>query len=117
MPTRGAARADVVRRSIMSHEVASMSPMFRTSARAGNSSPNRSAGQTGKRPPTMPSRTAWIWFVVILIVNFLLARMLLPGAVGPTTVPYTLFKDEVGKGNVRAIYSRGDTITGRFKTP
>ena len=65
----------------------------------------------------MPSRTAWIWFVVILIVNFLLARMLLPGAVGPTTVPYTLFKDEVSKGNVRAIYSRGDTVTGRFKTP
>ena len=33
------------------------------------------------------------------------------------TVPYTVFKEEVGKGNVKAIYSRGDSITGRFATP
>jgi cell division protease FtsH len=31
-------------------------------------------------------------------------------------VPYTLFKEEVGKGNVEAIYSRGEAIEGRFKT-
>jgi cell division protease FtsH len=32
-------------------------------------------------------------------------------------VPYTLFKAEVGKGNVQAIHSQGDAVTGRFKTP
>ena len=41
----------------------------------------------------------------------------MPGPNAPVTVPYTLFKDEVGKGNVQAIYSQGDTITGRFKAP
>jgi len=41
----------------------------------------------------------------------------MPGPEGPVTVPYTLFKEEVGKGNVEAIFSRGDTITGRFKAP
>ena len=32
-------------------------------------------------------------------------------------MPYTLFKEEVRKGNVQAIHSQGDTITGRFKAP
>jgi cell division protease FtsH len=50
-------------------------------------------------------------------VNFLLARTLVPSAEGPVTVPYTLFREEVGKGNVQAIYSRGETLTGGFKAP
>ncbi len=33
-----------------------------------------------------------------------------------SVVPYTLFKEEVGKGNVEEIYSRGEEIEGRFKT-
>jgi cell division protease FtsH len=50
-------------------------------------------------------------------VNFVLARLLMPGAEGPVTVPYTLFKEEVTKGNVQAIHSRADVITGKFKSP
>jgi cell division protease FtsH len=65
----------------------------------------------------MPPRRTWLWFVIVLLANFLLARLLLPGAEGPTTVPYTLFRDQVGKRNVEAIYSQGDTVTGRFKAP
>ncbi len=63
----------------------------------------------------MPPRRTWLWFVLVLAANFWLARLLMPGPEGPVTVPYTLFKEEVGKGNVQAIYSRGDTLTGRFK--
>jgi cell division protease FtsH len=66
---------------------------------------------------TMPPRKTWLWFVIILLVNLVLARMFLPSAEGPVTVPYTLFKEQVAKGNVQAVYSRGDSITGRFKTP
>src|SRR5213079_1964146 len=33
------------------------------------------------------------------------------------TVPYTVFREQVAKGNVSAIYSRGNTIEGRFNTP
>jgi cell division protease FtsH len=71
----------------------------------------------GTKLATMPPRRTWLWFVLILLVNFLLVRFLMPGAEAPVIVPYTLFRDEVGKGNVQAIHSQGDTITGRFKAP
>jgi cell division protease FtsH len=32
-------------------------------------------------------------------------------------VPYTAFKEEVAKGNVRAIYSKGASVEGRFAAP
>jgi cell division protease FtsH len=65
----------------------------------------------------MPPRRTWWWFLLILIINYLLVRLLFPSPAGPTLVPYTLFREEVKKGNVQAIYSQGDTITGRFVTP
>jgi len=68
-------------------------------------------------PAKVPPRRTWLWFLAILAVNFLLARTLVPSAEGPVTVPYTLFKAEVGKGNVQAIHSKGEILTGRFKAP
>jgi cell division protease FtsH len=65
----------------------------------------------------MPPRRTWLWFALILLANFVLARFLVPGPEAPVTVPYTLFKEQVGKGNVHAIYSQGPIITGRFKVP
>ena len=87
------------------------------SAPAGRPQPPKSG--TPKRPGqwTMPPGRTWLWFLAILIVNYLLVRLLLPGPEGPLTVPYTLFKEEVRRGNVDAIYSRGETITGRFEAP
>ncbi|MGH7795767.1 MAG: ATP-dependent zinc metalloprotease FtsH [Candidatus Binatia bacterium] len=67
----------------------------------------------GKMPP---SRT-WLWFVLVLLANYLLVRLLMPSPEAPVTVPYTLFKEQVGKGNVEAIYSQGESITGRFAAP
>jgi cell division protease FtsH len=77
----------------------------------------RSATGQGPAQAKIPPRRTWPWFVLILLANFLLIRQMKPGAEPSITVPYTLFKEEVGKGNVEAIYSRGDTLTGRFKTP
>jgi len=71
----------------------------------------------GSAPPGMPPRRMWLWFAAVLLLNFLIARFFLPGPEAPLTVPYTLFKDEVAKHNVQAIYSRGDTMTGRFAKP
>jgi cell division protease FtsH len=82
-------------------------------------SKERTTGPSGagrRAPATMPPRRTWLWFVLVLLVNFVLVRLLMPGAEAPVTVPYTLFKEEVGKGNVQAIHSQADTITGRFKT-
>jgi cell division protease FtsH len=73
------------------------------------------AAKTGGQR-NLPPRRTWIWFVVAIVVNYFLMRLLLPGGQPSITIPYTLFKDEVSKGNVQAIYTRGDVIKGRFKT-
>jgi cell division protease FtsH len=56
-------------------------------------------------------------FLVILGANFFLMRYFLPNANAPVKVPYTLFKQEVTKRNVHDIYSRGESLTGHFRTP
>ena len=80
-------------------------------------SDTRPGAPKGAAQAKMPPRKIWLWFVVILLVNFLLGRLLTPGPEAPVAVPYTLFKEEVGKRNVQAIFSRGETITGRFNAP
>jgi hypothetical protein len=71
---------------------------------------NRQPAATAKTPP----RSAWRWFLLILAFNYLLASFLFPSDSAPVSVPYTLFKEEVGKNNVEAIYNRGEIISGRF---
>jgi cell division protease FtsH len=71
----------------------------------------------GGAPTRIPPGRAWLWFAIALLLNFVLARYLVPGGEAPLTIPYTLFKDEVSKGNVKAIYSRGETLTGLFAAP
>jgi cell division protease FtsH len=65
-------------------------------------------------PSKIPPGKTWIWLIGVLAANYFLMRFLFPGAGAPITIPYTLFKQEVGKGNVTAIYSRGESLTGRF---
>src|SRR5918994_6823105 len=77
--------------------------------------PRRASGP--ERQSTMPPRRSWLWFALILLVNFMLFRFLFPGPEAPVEVPYTLFKEEVRSGNVEAIYSQGDTVEGRFEEP
>jgi cell division protease FtsH len=84
-------------------------------ARRVGPAPTRPGAETATGPPKMPPRRTWLWLLLVLAVNFWLARLLMPGPEAPVTVPYTLFKEEAGKGNVQSIYSRGDTLTGRFK--
>jgi cell division protease FtsH len=66
-------------------------------------------------PATIPPGRTWLAFLFILLANYLLMRFLFPSPEA-LVVPYTLFKEEVGKGNVEAVYSRGEAIEGRFKT-
>lgn len=81
---------------------------------AGGTQPGATKGTRQAKIP--PGRT-WLWFLAILLANYVLAKLLLPGPEAPLTVPYTLFKEEVGKRNVETIFSRGESITGRFKAP
>ncbi len=59
------------------------------------------APQGGAKAKIPPGRT-WSWLFGVLLVNYLLVRHLMPGPEAPITVPYTLFKEEVAKGNVEA---------------
>ena len=80
-------------------------------------SDSKSPASKGSGSTSMPPRKMWLWFLLILFGNYVLVRLLMPGPEEAITVPYTVFKEEVRKGNVQAIYTRGDTITGRFGTP
>lgn len=73
------------------------------------------AGESTRGPlTTMPPRRSWLFFLLILLGNYLLMRALFPRTEA-VKVPYTLFKQEAAKGNVEKIYSRGESLTGRFK--
>ena len=82
-----------------------------------SSGPRRPAGNETPASPPMPPRRAWLSFLLILFVNFMLVRFFFPGDGDATKVPYTLFREEVGRRNVAQIYSRGASITGRFGAP
>jgi cell division protease FtsH len=61
----------------------------------------------------MPPRRTWFSFPLILLANVVLMRLLFAPD-KPAKVPYTLFKQEVARGNVERVYSRGERLTGRF---
>jgi cell division protease FtsH len=68
----------------------------------------------GERKNPMPSGRIWLWFLGLLLLNYIISRIFFPGAAEPVKVPYTLFKEEVTNNNVKAIYTKGELITGQF---
>jgi cell division protease FtsH len=74
------------------------------------------AKKNARKAAATPPRI-WMWFLLALLANYFLARLLFPGPEAPVTVPYTLFKEEVGRHNVEAIFSQSDNITGLFRVP
>src|SRR5690554_3470464 len=87
-------------------------PPANEGAKSGNGAANG-----GASPPALPPRRMWLTFLLILAANFLLVHLFFPGPDDPVKVPYTLFKQEAARGNVERIYSRGERLTGRFRTP
>lgn len=73
--------------------------------------PTPGKGDNAKLPP---GRT-WLWFLFIVILNYAIVSKFLSGQDKPVTIPYTLFKSQVEEGNVKAVYTRGETITGKFQ--
>ncbi len=83
------------------------------SRKPGNDSPKRTQG----RQPAIPPGKTWLWFVLVLLANYWLVSLFIPGPEEPLTIPYTVFKQEVGRGNVKTIHTRGEAVTGRFAEP
>ena len=73
----------------------------------------RATGERASKP--MPPRLTWLGFLMLLLINYLGFRLLFPG---PETkkVSYTVFRQEVAKGNVVTVHARGANVTGRFRT-
>jgi cell division protease FtsH len=91
--------------------------MAKQPAPSGNDQKPRTDKQPGEPPQKwkMPPRSTWIWFILILLVNYFLVQSLFPSSTTP--VRYTFFLEQVKANNVEAIYSRGETMTGRFIKP
>src|ERR671915_247761 len=70
-----------------------------------------------RRPGRLPPASWWLWFGLLLLVNFLVVSYLFPGPEAAEEVPYTFFKDQVKAGNVEQISTRGDAVEGTFEEP
>ena len=90
-----------------------------TRERTPRPAPRKTPGSSGhdgsrKRRPNLPL-TTWVAFLVVLALNYVVMRSLFPDRDAPVTVPYTVFREQVAKGNVEAIYSKGERVEGRFR--
>jgi cell division protease FtsH len=82
-----------------------------TPGKANGASPPSSS----KAPQKVPPRRAWLTFLLVVLANYVAMQFFFPRSGEPVKVPYTLFKQEAERGNVAKIYSRGSSITGRFR--
>lgn len=78
-----------------------------TPARRLQPADSGSGSRKNTEQANVPPGKTWLWFVFILVANFLLGRLLIPTPEAPITVPYTLFKQEVGKKRRGDLQSRG----------
>lgn len=78
---------------------------------------SRKVRPKGKNREKLPPNRIWLWFLAILALNYLMVSFLTPDTEAPATIPYTLFREEVSRGNVHAIYNKGENLWGDFRTP
>ena len=62
-----------------------------------------------------PSARIWFLLLAILALNYFLGKYFFPGPEASVKIPYTLFKEEVKKGNVHEIFATGMSISGKFE--
>lgn len=87
-----------------------------SSQRTKTTVPEDNVRGSDNRKFRLPPRKTWLWFLGLLLVNYLLVNVFLPKPGAPVKIPYTLFKEEVAKDNVKAIYNKGEVIAGQFIT-
>lgn len=90
-----------------------MSPSTKSSPDQNNPAPGDSSTPQNTGWTSLPPGRTWLWFLLILIFNYFLMKALYPPT-EPVKIPYTLFKSEISKNNIKAIYTKGETITGQF---
>ena len=73
--------------------------------------PARPKGRTGG---WRPSRRFWWFLIGALVLNWVVGSQI-PDRKERLTVPYTFFRVQVGRDNVKEVTSRGETIQGEFR--
>ena len=76
-------------------------------------------GMPEEHKPRPPHRwlAFWIFFVVLLAINWISVLVVQPGSQPRVTVPFSpYFINEVNAGQVKSISSKGDQIQGTFRT-
>lgn len=89
--------------------------MNKTNQQARKNQPPRTAPGNGNQGWQWPSGRIWFLLLAILALNYFLGKYLFPGPEAAVKIPYTLFKNEVKKGNVQEIFATGMSITGKFE--
>src|SRR5690606_38812808 len=85
-------------------------------ANNGKLSSKRAASDKSADSSTVPPRSNWLVFLLLLALNYFLVNLFFPGPQGPEPISYTVFRAELAKDNVEAIHTQGDSIEGKFKT-
>ncbi|MBV6701861.1 ATP-dependent zinc metalloprotease FtsH [Kitasatospora aureofaciens] len=80
--------------------------------------PWRSEGAPPPPPPRRRMPGGWMGLILTALVVFLISDLLLSffGNPGATTISYTEFNNQLNKGNITKIYSKGDAIEGTLKS-
>src|SRR3954454_17130088 len=78
----------------------------------------RQGGGSPSRMPRMPGgRMFWIIVLTLLAANYLTATFFASGKERSVRIPYSpAFLQEVDKGNVTRVSTRGATVDGEFKS-
>lgn len=86
-------------------------------ANSRSDNPQLSEGETGHRQQTATARPRipWLWFLIVLVANYLAVTLLFPEGSEREDVPYMFFTQQVQAGNVAEVVSKGDTIQGTFR--
>jgi cell division protease FtsH len=77
--------------------------------------------QSEKKEPSnmdktkLPSGKILLIFLGIILLNYLVANYFFPEKESAVKIPYSLFKEQVALGNVKAIYTKGELISGKFE--
>lgn len=61
-----------------------------------------------------PPYKVWLWFIGLFILNYFVGKYVADSISDLEKIPYTVFKEEVLKHNVKEIYSKGSSLTGNF---
>ena len=78
---------------------------------------NSTTPSKGNTKAAWPSGRIWLWILGLLAINYFLGKYFFPGPEAAVKIPYTLFREQVNKGNVLEIFATGLSVTGKFETP